>query len=324
MNIVGVESLVYGSEDVDAAIRFHEDWGLELKDKSATGADFALPDRTTVHVRGIGDTALPPASVPGSTVREVIWGVEDAASLEAIGAELARDRDVTTGADGTLHSHDDLGYRIGFRLTARIAVPVSLPVTNTAGNAPRVNKRAEIFSRAGLRQQRIFHVVYWAPGDAESHSRFYLDRLGFQLTESIKGLGFFMRCSRSHDHHNLFLQNKGNNYGFQHVAYEIQDFDEVLRCGSHMEDQGWQSHYGPGRHYFGSGWFWYFENPAGGLAETGMDSDYITDGWKPIHHETVPEEAARPWVIRKQEANLSPGHGNWPQRVDGKVAAAAG
>lgn len=316
MNIIGVEALVYGSDDVDAATRFHVDWGLELTDKRRTGADFVLPDNTTVHVRAIDDAALPPASVPGSTVREVIWGVEDKASLQAIGAELARDRDVTD-TDGTLHSHDDLGYRIGFRLSARTPAPVSLPVTNTAWNAPRVNARAEIFSRAAPRQQRIFHVVYWAPGDVESHARFYQERLGFKLTESIAGLGHFMRCSRSHDHHNLFLQNEGNNFGFQHVAYEVQDFDEVLRCGSIMEDQGWTSHYGPGRHYFGSGWFWYFDNPAGGLAETGMDSDYITDDWTPLHHETVPEEAARPWVIRKEEADLGPGHGDWPQRGEG-------
>jgi len=324
MNIVGVESLIYGSEDVDAATRFHEDWGLGLVEKGPSGADFRLPDNTTVHVRGIGDGSLPPASVPGSTVREVIWGVGDKAGLEAIGAELARDREVTGGADGTLHSHDDLGYRIGFRVSARTPAPVSLPVTNTAWNAPRVNARAEIFARGAPRQQRIFHVVYWAPGDAEAHAHFYLDRLGFRLTESIRGLGFFMRCGASHDHHNLFLQNKGNNYGFQHVAYETLDFDEVLRCGSLMESRGWKSHYGPGRHYFGSGWFWYFWNPAGALSETGMDSDYIGDDWQPLHHDEVPPEAARPWMLRPQEANLGPGHGDWPQRVDGKVTAAAG
>jgi len=323
MKIVGVEALIYGSEDVAAATRFHEDWGLELVEKGAAGADFTLPDRTTVHVRAIDDAALPPASVPGSTVREVIWGVADAASLDAIGAELARDREVTTDVAGTLHSVDDLGYRIGFRLTLRTPAPVSLPVTNTAWNAPRVNQRAEIFSRGAPRQQRIFHVVYWAPGDSERASRFYIERLGFRLTEDIKGLGFFMRGGASHDHHNLFLQNKGNNYGFQHVAYEVQDFDEVLRCGSIMEDKGWKSHYGPGRHYFGSGWFWYFWNPAGGLAETGMDSDYISETWQPLHHDTVPPEAARPWMLRKEEAELGPGHGDWPQRVDGKVTAAA-
>ncbi|MEE9290984.1 MAG: VOC family protein [Alphaproteobacteria bacterium] len=323
MNIIGVESLVYGSEDVAAAIKFHEDWGLEPTEKGESGADFKLPDDTTVHVRAIDDPALPPPSVPGSTAREVIWGVEDKDSLDAIGAELSRDRDVTTDVQGGLHSHDDLGYRIGFRLTVRKPKPVRLPETNTVWTAPRVNKRAEIFSRSAPRQQRMFHVVYWAPGDTERHAMFYMERLGFRLTESIKGLGFFMRCPRSHDHHNLFLQNKGNHYGFQHVAYEIQDFDEVLRCGTNMEERGWKSHYGPGRHYFGSGWFWYFWNPAGGIAETGMDSDFIGDDWQPLRHDSIPAAASRPWMIRKEEAELSVGHGNWPQQLDGKVIASA-
>ncbi len=170
----------------------------------------------------------------------------------------------------------------------------------------RAGRAGGHFSRGPVRQERIFHVVYWAPGDTAAHAKFYQERLGFRLTESIRGLGFFMRGGASHDHHNLFLNNHAGNFGFQHVAYEVRDFDEVLRCGTHMEEQGWKSHVGPGRHYFGSGWFWYFENPAGGLSETGMDSDYIGDGWTAIDHQTIPPEAARPWMIRREEAGLFP------------------
>lgn len=323
MTIIGIESVIYGAEDVAAATRFHVDWGLELADSGETGADFTLPDDTTVHVRSSHDAALPPASVPGSTAREVVWGAADRDSLEAIGAELSKDREVTTDAEGGLHSHDDLGYRLGFRVSRRKPRPLRLPETNTVWTAPRVDRRAEVFGRLPVRQQRMFHVVYWAPGNTARHAAFYLDRLGFRLTESVRGLGFFMRCGGSHDHHNLFLENKGNNYGFQHVAYEVQDFDEILRCGTHMEEQGWVSQIGPGRHYFGSGLFWYFRNPAGGLAETGMDSDFISDGWTPLHHETVPPEAARPWMIRRAEIGRAVAEGSWPQLVEGRVLPAA-
>ena len=64
MNIIGVESLVYGSEDVTAAIKFHEDWGLEPTEKGKSGADFKLPDDTTVHVRAI-DAATLGAGIDG-------------------------------------------------------------------------------------------------------------------------------------------------------------------------------------------------------------------------------------------------------------------
>ena len=323
MKIIGVESVIYGVEDVAQSTRFHEDWGLELTNKGAAGSDFKLPDDTTVHIRAIDDSSLPPASVPGSTAREVIWGVEDKVTLEAIGAELSSDREVTADAAGGLHSHDNLGYRLGFKLSVRKPKPVGLPDTNTVWNAPRVDTRAALFSRPPVRQQRMFHVVYWAPGDTAAHANFYMNRLGFQLTESVKGIGFFMRCGGSHDHHNLFLEGTKSNFGFQHVAYEVQDFDEILRCGTHMEEQGWISQIGPGRHYFGSGLFWYFRNPAGGLSETGMDSDYISDDWTPLRHETIPPEASRPWIVRREEIGKAVGAGNWPQLIDGKIIPAA-
>lgn len=323
MNILGVESVIYGVEDMDSATRFHVDWGLELTHSDAAGADFKLPDDTTVHIRSMDDSSLPPASVPGSTAREVIWGVADQATLEAIGAELSRDREVTTDGEGGLHSADDLGYRLGFKLSARKPKAASLPATNTVWSAPRIDKRAEVFTRPGVRQQRMFHVVYWGPGDTESHASFYLDRLGFQLTESVTGIGLFMRCGGSHDHHNLFLESTEKNFGFQHVAYEVKDFDEILRCGTYMEQQGWTTQLGPGRHFFGSGLFWYFRNPAGGLAETGMDSDFISDDWTPLRHETIPPEASRPWLIRREEEGKAVAAGSWPQLVDGQVLPAA-
>ena len=63
MKIIGVESVIYGVEDVAQSTRFHEDWGLELTNKGAAGSDFKLPDDTTVHIRAIDDSSLPPASV---------------------------------------------------------------------------------------------------------------------------------------------------------------------------------------------------------------------------------------------------------------------
>ena len=119
-----------------------------------------------------------------------------------------------------------------------------------------------------------------------------------------------MRCGASNDHHNLFLENRDNNFGFQHLAYEVQDFDEVLRCGTNMEEKGWKSQLGPGRHYFGSGWFWYFWNPAWGMAETGVDSDFISSNWKTLNHKTIPEKASRPWMVLRDEIGIPVAEGD--------------
>lgn len=311
MNILGIESIIYGADDVAAATRFYDDWGLAPMETGAAGAVFALPDKTTIVIRPIDDPALPPPPVPGPTVREIVWGVGDRATLDAVGAELSKDRDVEAGPDGTLHSIDDLGYHIGFRVTARAPQPSTLPPTNTVGTAQRRDERAESAFTRRCRPRRIGHAVYWAPRGLDGSAAFYTDRLGFRITEGIRGGGVFLRCGASHDHHNFLLQHRGANYGFQHVAFEVADLDEVMMCGSYMEARGWRSHLGPGRHVMGSSTYWYFWNPAGGVAEFFSDMDYVTDAWVAEIHDK-PLGGGSSWRARKEDEGLAPGHGEWP------------
>jgi catechol 2,3-dioxygenase-like lactoylglutathione lyase family enzyme len=312
MNIVGVQALVYGVEDISASIRFFEDWGLTLRERGANGADFTLADGTEIGVRAGGDRSLPAPVVPGSTVREVIWGVDSRASLSAISAELSRDRDLMTGLDRSLHTRDELGYAIGFALSTSRVVPLELPAANTTGRAVRRDRRAAGAIPHDVLQRRMVHVVSWVPRKQHAMYDFYVNRLGFRVTESTKTSGWFLRAARSHDHHNLFLQTCEDNFGFQHAAFEVRDIDDVMMCGRKMEDRGWKTHFGPGRHTTGSNVYWYFENPAGGLAEVGCDMDYITDHWTPLEHETMPYGGSS-WYVRREDAELRPGHGTWPQ-----------
>src|SRR5215471_12915822 len=99
MNIVGVDRIYYGVADLPLATRFHKDYGLDCIEEGENGADFRLLNDTTVHLRRANDGKLPPALINWahlnhSTAREVIWGVDNAATRDAIGAELAKDREV--------------------------------------------------------------------------------------------------------------------------------------------------------------------------------------------------------------------------------------
>ncbi len=78
-----------------------------------------------------------------STAREIIWGVDTKATLEAIGAEIAKDREVKAGSDGILRCRDDHGYSLGFMVSQRKETPLSFPATNTVGNHARRNRVAE-------------------------------------------------------------------------------------------------------------------------------------------------------------------------------------
>src|SRR6185312_11456184 len=106
MPIVRPESIVYGVEDVARCIKYFEDFGAEAVENGAHGATFRTLENQTIEVRATSDAALPPALEPGSTLRLAVWGVDDAAGLEAIGSELSKDREVRRDASGMLHAKD--------------------------------------------------------------------------------------------------------------------------------------------------------------------------------------------------------------------------
>lgn len=291
MTILRVESLVYGVEDLDAGIRYFDDWGLPCAVRGAHGADFTMPSGQTILVRSSKDAALPAAPDGGSTLREAIWGVSDSAALQRIGAELGRDRNVTADAQGGLHAHDVAGFGIGFRRAA--------PAQKTpAPAASRMNRPFDPERRA--RPSRLGHVVYNAARkDLEPLLAFYLERLHFRLTDRALDTGAFMRCQGSNDHHNLFFAIRANRNSFNHAAFEVRDIDEIVLGGKYMKSRGWRPNTPVGRHILGSNMFWYFDSPCGGRTEYYCDMDQMNDDWKPRIWEKNPGFAM--WMIDPDE-----------------------
>ena len=287
MKIMRVESLTYGVEDLDAGTRYYDDWGLPRVDHGRHGADYLLPSGQTIKLRVASDASLPTPVEAGSTVREIVWGVEDSASLDAIGAELSRDQKVERDAEGGLHARDPWGMALAFRVSRPVPVkpePVQKGVNHPFWPVDRV------------RPMRIGHAVFFVPSSKlKATSEFYTGRLGFRLTESVQKFGDFMRCGGSSDHHNLFLIAVGEKAGFNHVAFELGNFDEIMIGGKFMEVQGWKATTKPGRHIMGSNLFWYFQNPSGGNTEYFADMDVFDDSWQPRIHEKNPGYAH--WMV---------------------------
>lgn len=305
MNITGIHSIVYGCEDLEAAGRFFTDLGLESLEDDSAGSTFGFEDGSSVAIRPIDDNALPAPVVGGDTAREIVWRVADADTLKAIGDELSSDREVTETADGMLHASDDLGYGLGFTVAETRPITLEAPVTNTLGNRKRHNTRADGAEAKIPKLLRTAHVGLWAPGEVDDNKAFYVERLGFRETEYVKDIGVFVRAQGSSEHHDMFLSRRGDRAGFQHLACEVRDFDEVMFLGNHMEDRGWETHFGPGRHIFGSNIFWYLWNPAGGLLEITADLDSIDDSWERRYHETLPKGAGT-WLARATDKNRIP------------------
>jgi catechol 2,3-dioxygenase-like lactoylglutathione lyase family enzyme len=277
MAIVGIESLIYGVNDIAKSIKFFDDFGLNKVDESDTSATYSLPEGSRVVIRSAADPALPRGRTGESGVREVIWGVNTVDALESLVARVSVDRELRRDADGTAHFLTDFGIPMGLRLFAKTPVVSAPDPLNAPGHVRRLNQHRKWRLRA--RPKVIGHVVFAIP-DVQTDAAFMRERLGFRLSDSQRGVGQYLRADGSNNHHNLLLLN--GEASFHHANFGVEDLDEVMVGANYMTRQGWEpSHLGLGRHRVDSAIFYYLPCPAGGEVEYGADADYVDDSWVP-------------------------------------------
>ncbi len=290
MAILGVETAVYGVDDMEASTRFFVDYGLRVDREARDLAIFELADGSKVELRKNGDPALPAPWYEGPGIKETIWGVDTEAALERLVAGLKTDREVRRDNDGTAHFVADDGMPQGLRVFhRREIVSVSDPV-NTPGRANRVNHHRTWRKRA--RPKFIAHVVFQV-ADPWASLKFFRERLQFRLSDSQRTLGCYARADGSHEHHNIFFLNRdflparARKVGFNHAAFACDDIDEVMVGANYLERRGWATRRttggvaGLGRHRVSSAIYYYIPCPAGGHAEYIADADYLDDSWLP-------------------------------------------
>ncbi|WP_432000077.1 VOC family protein [Streptomyces sioyaensis] len=278
--LTGVERVTFAVEDLPEATRFLDDWGLSRGASEDSGSVlFRAADGSEVELveADPSDPARRPVGDAGGLVR-ITWGVRNPSSLPAIEKELGRDRDAVIDSADVLHSFDDLGFRLAFRPTLRRTVEYDVTTYNAPGHPARIDARAVSYDRA--RPTEISHLAI-AVDDAGKASRFYLDRLGFRVSDRYANRGMFLRCTTAGNHHNLFLLN-GAEPGprFNHLAFKVRDVHEVILGGQAFDAKGWQTFAGPGRHQVSSACFWYFRTPFGGSFEYAADEDMVTEEWE--------------------------------------------
>lgn len=286
MKITGVEQLTFGVDDIDAAARFCSDFGLVRV--AGDPVTFEARDGGRIIIRDLNDGDLPVAMTEGPTLRELTWGVADAATLTAIDEELRKDRQ--TSFDGTtLRSTDDIGLAIAFKVSSKRPVHEPLPAGNVPGHFQRaVNQRIEVEKE--IQPRGIAHVVFDCADEPKAR-RFYTERLGFKVSDSFRDAGAFLRTSIQREHHCLFTV-KRERTGLNHVAFYVTDFHEVMLGGAAMSKAGWPTRWGPGRHRLGSNFFWYFHAPFGGAFEYTCDVDHVDDDWEATELEFSQENSA--------------------------------
>jgi hypothetical protein len=282
MNIIGPDELVFGVEDVAACIQYLSDYGLQPVGVGAAGGRLEAEDGTAVVVRAKEDPSLPPGLGTASQLRKTTYGVADRATLEAIAAELGRDREVVCLPDGSLQAVDEMGFTLGFQLTVRRPLRTAPESANAPGAAAgRPVNAVAADDAAAARPLSLSHVVYFVPDEARA-AAFYTGRLGFRETDRLLGAGGFLRPAGTLDHHTLFMiQTPPFMKGVEHFTFHMSGPTAVLQAGTRFVSKGYQSFWGPGRHKMGSNWFWYFNSPLGCHVEYDADMDQHDEQWRP-------------------------------------------
>lgn len=280
MNIIGLDALVFGVDDLQACADCLRDYGLDQVHLDANQGRFEALDGTSIVICRGDDPQLPPSLGPTPSLRETVYGVVAANDLDAIRDELGSDREVYVDPHGALHTVDDQGFAIAFQVTQRRPFSAPDDLSNAPGHRPQrpINQLGISPDMAAI-PRTLSHVVYFVP-DAAKGEAFYRDRLGFVVTDSFIGVGPFMRPKAMDDHHCLFMiQTPPHMKGCEHFTFHMGSGTEVLLAGTRFQNKGWTSFWGPGRHLYGSNWFWYFNSPLGCHIEYDADMDKHDDEW---------------------------------------------
>ena len=293
--IEGIDAITYSTERWDDARGFFGDWGLKLVADEPAQQVWETLNGAQVRVLRPDDARLSPAMEPGPTLREVVWGVESDDGLSALAEALhgATGFEDRRAVDGSVRALDPHGLRLVFQRSSKRPTDVKGVPTNPYGNVQRVDTPSPVYERA--QPVEIGHVVFFTDR-LDAMEAFYAG-LGFVASDRYPGRGVFLRCAPQAGHHDLFLLSlPGKKPGLNHVAFTVRDIHEVFGGGLHVSRCGWKTQLGPGRHPVSSAYFWYFENPCGGLIEYNADEDHLTANWQERSFEPGPTMFAE-WAI---------------------------
>jgi catechol 2,3-dioxygenase-like lactoylglutathione lyase family enzyme len=289
--LTGIDGVAFGVEDLPTARRFLDDWGLTDQGSREDVLVYATRDGTEVVVRHRLDPALPRAMESGPTLREVVWGVSDDATLMDISKRFSGS--TLFDSHGRLRLADPNGMSHAFRKSQRRPVVADPQDVNGPGVVRRVDVRSPIYTQA--RPISIGHIVLFVD-DLAAMLEFFVRGLGFAISDTYPGHAAFLRARTPGSHHDAFILSRPGRAGLNHVAFTVSNIHEVFGGGLAMSRKGWETDIGPGRHPISSAYFWYFKGPFGGALEYYADDDWCTEAWQPREFERRPELFAE-WAI---------------------------
>ncbi|MGH3897302.1 MAG: VOC family protein [Pseudonocardiaceae bacterium] len=263
-------SATIGVPNVGETAAYYRDFGL-------------VPTRAGWFSTADGGEQLQIVRTPTRRLVGFTVGVDDEDDLNRVASRL-RQLDVEHRRQGmwVISADPVTGVVVTVRVLERMRQQERPP---TPYNEPGRNDRPGIRAPVTMRDQPVLprklgHVVLGTTDFAVSQN-YFVDGVGFRVSDLVKDAGAFMRCST--EHHNLLLLRAPVNF-LHHTGWQVDDVDEIGRGATAMLDEHPERHvWGLGRHHVGSNFFWYLKDPAGNFTEYYSDTDCIIEDelWTP-------------------------------------------
>ena len=272
MSLHRISSITIGVPDVEKTSEFYRDFGLP----EAGTAVFATAD---------GGEQLRLRHSPLRRLLEIAVGADSPDDVDRVASQLgALNVDVHRTEEGLASTDPGTGVRVRVEVAPRIQQEASKPaVYNGPGRVDRLGRSRELPEdgpSSSARPRKLGHVVIGTT-ELEPSTRFFMEGIGFKLSDRVTDRAFFLRCSE--DHHNLLLQAAPVPF-LHHTSWQVEDVDEIgLGAQALLTKDPARHVWGFGRHHVGSNFFWYFRDPAGNFAEYYADMDCIPEDqmWEP-------------------------------------------
>jgi catechol 2,3-dioxygenase-like lactoylglutathione lyase family enzyme len=303
-------SVTIGVPNVAETAAYYEEFGLTRLGGSAgpRGNNPSCPPDRSENRFATVDGGEQLSLVPSARRRlvELGIGVADPDDLESAAARLAAVGVAVKRIPNALSATDPgTGVRVTLSIAGPIAArPAPVIAQNGPGRPDRGTARAESVLRENpVRPRKLGHVVLGST-DLEASERFFIQGVGFKVSDAIAGAASFLRCST--DHHNLLVQAAPVPF-LHHTSWQVDDVDEIGRGATALLEKDPARHvWGLGRHHIGSNFFWYLKDPAGNFSEYYADLDCIIDDqlWKPGVWDDI--RALYSWGPPVPEAFLAP------------------
>ncbi len=268
----------FSAPDLDEMERFTQDFGLVtvLRDDDHLYSRGTDPD-AYVHVVERGEPGFAGVAFEAQSAEDLkavaqLEGASEVEKIEAPGGGIrVRLVDPNGNQVEVVHGRE-----------APSPLPVRKPSPLNRGSDRQRFGELQRLEAGPAQVKRIGHCVVRV-SDFNESADWYASRFGFLRSDEVylgdesNTVTAFMRCDLGETHvdHHTFLCVGLGEPGFDHAAFEVEDFDSIMLGHDQLKNGGYEHHAGIGRHVLGSQIFDYWKDPWGHVLEHFSDGDLL-------------------------------------------------